>query len=93
MQKFWRGVRVKIADKLHDSMSHFPSGMEAIVEGSYSDLCHGHNGYGDKQYSLVLLREGKPYNTSAWYDESQLTLINPDRDAGERIIQQWRHQP
>lgn len=86
MQKFWRGMRVKISDEMPPSMFHFPKGIEAIIDGSYTDLCSSR---GDDIYSLILLRDGKGYNSSAWYPESLLTLLDSDRDMGERIIQEY----
>lgn len=91
MQTFLRGHRVKVADDLGYSMSHFSgAGHEAIIEGSYGDLCGMYGPRANHKFSLVLLRDGAPFNKSAWYDESQLTLLSADRDAGEQIIQDYK---
>ena len=67
-QKFPIGARVKIAEKLGPSMLHFPSGCNATVEHTYA---HAYGGDGIKSYSLNIDGLG----SVAWYDESQLTLI------------------
>ena len=85
-QRFFRGHRVKIADKLRNSMSHFESGCEAIVNHSYSDRYGGDD---NGSYGLLLLTKNPHY--VAWYDEGQLTLIDSDRDAGERILQRYKN--
>ena len=78
MQKFNKGDVVKIGD-LPMSMSHFPSGILAMIEGSYHDIYH--RGAKD-DYALVLLenmKEGIWRETSgtriSWYPESALSLV------------------
>ncbi len=67
-QRFNRGDKVMITKFLDCTMSHFPSGLKAIVIGSYNDLC----GPGSKEcYELDVKGHGK----IAWYREHQLTLI------------------
>ena len=67
-QKFPIGARVKIADDLGPQMSHFPGkGKSATVEYAYA---HAYGGSA-KSYSLNIDGEG----SAAWYEESQLTLI------------------
>ena len=89
MQKFFRGQRVKIVDKMPLHMHHFPSGVEAIVEYSYSDV-YGKEGRKEREdvYSLFLL--GDYMSSVAWYNEYQLTLINSDRDKDEQILQEFK---
>lgn len=91
-QKFLRGHKVKIADEMPSWMSHFRSGCEAIVVGSYRDQFGG--GKRDaQQYELALLdKKGKVYDTSAWYEEYQLTLVDTDRDKGEDLLQEWENR-
>lgn len=94
-QKFIRGQRVKITNEMPSYMRHFTCGCEAIVEGSYSDLCHSsyqHKDDYDRQisYGLLLLTD-KPH-TCAWYDEDQLTLICSDRDKGEALLQKYKSE-
>lgn len=84
-QKFFRGHRVHIAADLGPTMSHFHKDTDAIIVGSYSDL-YGHGNYTSYEL-LVLSKKGEPHHTSAWYEEHQLTLVNSDRDGGERMLQ------
>lgn len=89
MQKFFRGHRVKIAAELPSYMSHFDgAGCEAIVRGSYADLCGSIEG--DIDYSLLILGD-KPASC-AWYEEGLLTLVSSDRDAGEMILQEYKNR-
>jgi len=67
-QKFPVGSRVKIADDLGDSMSHFPSGRMANVEYTYA---HAYGGNDNKSYSLIV--DG--YGSVAWYNEWQLEIV------------------
>ena len=83
-----RGTRVKIAKDLGEMMKHFlGKDGEAIVDYTYSERYGGEN---VESYSLVLLnKHGKPYNSCAWYVESQLTLISDDLLAGMEIIENF----
>lgn len=69
-QKFPCGSKVRIADDLGPCMSHFKSGVEAIVEYVYA---HAFGGTDIKSYSLKI--NGYSY---AWYYEHQLELITGD---------------
>jgi len=53
-------------------MSHFPSDCEAIVSGTYSQK---YGGTDTDKYSLYLIRDGRVFNSSAWYHEDQLEEI------------------
>jgi len=68
LQKFANGSRVKIADDLGGSMSHFRSGVEAEVQYTYA---HAYGGDDVKSYSLKF-DDG---STSSWYEEWQLTAV------------------
>jgi len=78
-QKFKRGNLVRIADNLDSSMSHFPCGREAIVEGSYADKYGGSN---TGSYTLMFPDTG---GQVSWYREDQLTLID---EGGEHLIEE-----
>ncbi len=90
MQKFKRGDKVRVADDLGGPMSHFRSGYDAIVKGSY----HDQFGHGDHdEYTLMACDTG---SESSWYEEHQLTFLEHvgeegidqiavDRDAREAI--------
>lgn len=86
-QKFFRGQRVKIADEMPKSMTHFEKSVEAIIQYSYSDV-YGKND--NNNYSLLLIIP--KLRTSAWYPAELLTLINTDRYEGECIIQKYKEK-
>lgn len=71
-QRFHKDDLVRVADDLGPGMSHFTSGCDAIVVGSYADK---HGGDCTWDYSLLLRDEGEV----AWYSEHQLTLIDRSR--------------
>jgi len=100
VQKFQRGQRVKIANKLPSYMSHFESNCEAIVKYTYKEKYGGGIAQA-KEYSLYILvkpdtdivdlESGKikhdlrGYSVS-WYEENQLTLIDANVKVGLRIL-------
>lgn len=67
-QKFPIGARVRIADDLSRSMSHFPKGKLATVVHTYA---HAFGGDDVKSYCLDVDGLGR----TSWYYEHQLTLI------------------
>jgi hypothetical protein len=67
-QKFANGSRVRIADNLGSSMSHFESGVNATVKYTYA---HAFGGSDGKSYCLDV--DG--YGEVSWYGEWQLTQI------------------
>ncbi len=83
-QKFMRYDLVQITDEMPRSMSHFRKGCRAVVRGSYTDEYGWGGSSGRKQYSLVL--EGPDGGFGAWYEEDQLTLIEPNRPD---LYEQW----
>ena len=88
-QKFKRGSRIKVDDEMPSHMSHFPAGFEAIVEYTYAQRYGGSNVDG---YCLIVLdKNGKPINVTAWYEENQLTLISDDIKTGLGIIESYRY--
>ena len=90
-QKFPRGTYVKVADKLPESMSHFESGFEGIVEYTYYQE-YGGDAEDKKEYSLIQLdKDGEPINSLSWYDEDQLTLVCSDVVEGKRVIEAWNY--
>jgi hypothetical protein len=88
-QKFPDKSFVRIADDLGPMMSHFESGCEAIVAGTYATLCSAGADRDWQQYSLYLIGiSGKIYNRVSWYEESQLTLSpNQDPDEAQKMIE------
>jgi len=86
-QKFFRGQRVFISNKLPTSMSHFGGrGEEAIVMYSYSDV-YGHHDFND--LSLLILPKNRKSYVSSWYPDHLLTLLSDNRRAGERLLQKY----
>ena len=77
-QKFKRGNLVYIAKDLGPLMSHFTSGVNAIVVYSYAEQYGGEN---ISSYSVMFLDDG---NLSSWYHESQLTLVE---EGGEHLFE------
>ena len=76
MQTFQRGDWVRVAKDLGPSMRHFPADCEAIVVGSCKDRYGG--GKRESQiYTLYLKEQGQ----CSWYEENQLTLIEPGHHA------------
>lgn len=68
MQKFNKGDKVKVADDLGEHMSHFQSGMEAIVIGSYKDQ---YGGSDTESYTIHIQGQGE----TSWYYEHQMELV------------------
>ena len=88
VQKFKRGSRVFITKDLPYSRSHFTKGVEAIVQFTYGQEFNSDD-FGS--YSLILLRNGIGYDSSAWYDEADLTLVSDDIASGLEIIEKYRY--
>ena len=82
MQKFKRYDLVKIAEDLGPSMSHFQSGCEAIVIGSYADEYGGND---TENYTLHIKGRGEV----SWYWEWQLTLIKRNQ---REILELWENE-
>lgn len=76
-QKYAPGTRVRIADDLGPSMSHFKSGKNATVKYTYA---HAYGGSNTKSYCLDIDGCGE----SSWYYEHQLTPIDSSADANIR---------
>ena len=94
-QKFIRGQKVRVSDTMPLMMRHFTGGCDAIIIGSYSDLCHSSYQHKDDyegqiDYSLLLLTD-RPHSCS-WYPENLLTFISADRDKGEDLIQKYKSE-
>lgn len=74
-QKFERGDLVRVAKDLGPSMAHFTADCDAVVLGSYADQYGGGQEWKSDSYGLLLLEEnGRPYRSSSWYKEGQLTM-------------------
>jgi hypothetical protein len=73
-QKFFKGDLVQIGE-MPSYMSHFDGNCKAIVLYTYAES-YGGGARESKQYCLHLLPRG---GESSWYEEDQLTLVEPDR--------------
>ncbi|MCP4475423.1 MAG: hypothetical protein GY821_12825 [Gammaproteobacteria bacterium] len=80
MQKFNKGDHVQVAKDLGEAMSHFRSGCEAIVIGSYDDQFGGGN---TNSYTIYIKDVGKV----SWYFESQLELIKTNQ---YELLECWK---
>ncbi len=81
IQKYKRGEVVYIAKELPDHMSHFKSGVDAIIEYSYAEQCGGDN---TESYGVIFPETG---SSAAWYMEDQLQLVDY---GGEHLIEAAR---
>ena len=72
-QKFFKGDLVKVGD-MPSFMDHFPGNCKAIVIASGAEEYDGN----PKEYILHILK-GNERGEHSWYEENQLTLIEPDR--------------
>jgi len=88
MQKFKRGSRVRICEKLL-GRGHFPSDLDAIVEYTYAQRYWGDDV--DNYSLLVLDNNGCPMGSNSWYFEADLTLLSDDINAGLKIIERYQN--
>lgn len=87
-QKFRRLTFVNI-DIGGDMFNRYP-GSDAIVKGTYRQLCGGAFASDTEEYSLYILENGKIVNSVAWYYESELTALkNQDKEKAEKMIDQY----
>ena len=80
-QKYPKGTLVQIDKDLGSSMSHFPSEIQAVVIGTYSQLCGG-----DDVDSYAICHARSTY--TSWYHEHQLTKIG-GQGAGRQQVENW----
>lgn len=88
LQKFRRGSVVHVDKIMPKSMSHFDNDFDGIVKYTYGQRYGGDD---RSQYALVKIENGKPVNTIAWYDESQLTLVSDDVNNGIMLMEQYSY--
>lgn len=82
-QRYQKGDLVHVDKVLPCYMSHFIADVDAIVIGSYEDLCGGVASNEPTIYSLHLENEGEV----AWYEEKQLTLLATCRTD---LLEKWK---
>jgi len=86
-QKFSKLSFVHVTENLPHQMSHFPSGFDAIIDGTYSQLCGGNN---IDDYCIYQIESDNIVNHIAWYHEDQLTLLpNQDKEKAEQMIEDY----
>jgi hypothetical protein len=82
---------VHVCKEMPPEMKHFPSDFDAII-GEIT-VGNAHFTWGIKRhfdYSLYELENGKIVNSSAWYNEDQLTLLkNQDKEKAGDLINNW----
>lgn len=86
-QKFNRGDVVHITADLPREMQHFRGDCDAIIMGSYRDLCRGHSDNRKREgmlYGVMYLDNGVE---CSWYEEQQLAFL---RHSGAEEIERWR---
>lgn len=76
-QKFFKGDLVQVG-AMPNYMSHFPANCQAIVMGTYAEQYGDGDTRHEQEYTLFILKKGYK-GESSWYEEGQLTLIEPER--------------
>jgi hypothetical protein len=78
---------VHVCKNMPEIMRSFPADFDAIIEGSYSQLCDNQN---IKEYSLYQINNGIIVDLIAWYKECQLVLLNrQDRLMALEMVEQY----
>ena len=72
--RFQRGDLVWIAEDLGESMSHFESGVPAIVSHSYGGV-YGNGRISENDQYQVVMMTGSVGNRVAWYYTEQLSWL------------------
>ena len=84
-QKYVKYDLVHIVDELPETMSHFESGKEAIIMGSYKDL-YGGSSEQSPEYSIYIKERGE----HSWYPEN--TLIFEKHLDNEDLLNIWKNE-
>jgi hypothetical protein len=86
-QKFSRLSFIHICKEMPSFMMHYESDFDGIIDGSHSQL---HGGKDIHEYAVYQIKEGKIVNRIAWYNESQITLLDKqDRAKAEEMIEEY----
>jgi len=86
-QKFRKLSFVSVSKDMPNHMSHFPSGFDGVIDGSYSQKYGGDN---IASYSIYMITDNKIVNCISWYNEDQLTLSpNQDTEKAEEMIEAY----
>jgi len=89
-QKYKNGVIVRIKDDLGESMSHFKSGVFAVVEHTYAHAFGG-GGQNEQQYSLLVRYKPGEWISTAWYYDFQLEPVSDPNIWCELIVELIEH--
>lgn len=90
-QKFKRGERVYITNKMPIYMRHFHHGCDAIVCYTYKQK-YGGGKEEEKEYCLLILNpDGTVYGGSSWYEENQLSIVDSNTKAGKAMIEAYEY--
>ena len=91
IQKFRRGDLVAVAKSLGPGMSHFESGADALILGSYADRYpEMATGADDRRiYILLFAHNGCEV---AWYDERHLKFVRHEGEEGIRRVRERREK-
>ncbi len=84
-QKYQKGDVVHIVMDLEKDMSHFPSDIDAVVQGSYNDFHKKRRKKNIIGYSVLIRGRGSVH----WYKESQLRLIEKNRID---VLKKWEKE-
>lgn len=82
-QKFETGDLVRINKLLPIERAHFTSDRDAIIIGSYTDLCGPQEAHRTPVYEIFIENIG----LTAWYSESDLVLISHNNMS---LLRKWR---
>ncbi len=92
LQKFRAYSFVHVQKQMPPHMTHFESDFDAIVGGSYAQVCapHARKTEDFQQYSLYVLKGGRVVNSISWYYEDQLELLLvQDAAKAEELVQEY----
>lgn len=95
IQKFRKLSFVRVG-KMPQHMAHFDGEIDAIVDGTFTQIHggRGQEGRSLRQYCLFLVRDGVIYNHVSWYEEDQLTLLTvQDSLLAEQMIETYQTRP
>jgi len=86
-QKFGKLTFVHVCEDMPETMKHFDSGFDAIIDGTYSQIYGGVNTY---DYRVYKIENDKIVNRISWYKENQLTLPEiQNKEKAEEMIEDY----
>lgn len=86
-QKFRKLTFVRVADEMPNHMSHFPSGVLGVVDGTFSQI---YGGADVASYAIFIIKEGEVVNRVSWYHEKHLSACEKqDALLAEELIEAY----